>query len=84
MKTLKKIILILIIMVTLFLTGCKDKNQNNQNETEVLAASYSEENLYRPNFHFTPKKAWMNDPNGMFYKDGYYHLYFQHYPDGNT
>lgn len=43
-----------------------------------------EEELYRPNFHFTPKKGWMNDPNGMFFKDGYYHLYFQHYPDGNT
>ncbi|MFC3336827.1 hypothetical protein [Flavobacterium palustre] len=26
----------------------------------------TEEELYRPNFHFTPKKAWMNDPNGMF------------------
>lgn len=43
-----------------------------------------EEELYRPNFHFTPKRGWMNDPNGMFFKDGYYHLYFQHYPDGNT
>lgn len=36
---------------------------------------------YRPAFHFSPKKGWMNDPNGMFYKDGVYHLFFQHYPD---
>ena len=39
-------------------------------------ANVTEAELYRPNFHFTPKKGWMNDPNGMFYADGYYHLYF--------
>ncbi len=39
------------------------------------------EALYRPYIHFTPKKGWMNDPNGMFLKDGIYHLYYQHYPD---
>lgn len=39
---------------------------------------------YRPNFHFTPNENWMNDPNGMFYYNGYYHLFFQHYPDGNV
>lgn len=43
----------------------------------------SEEQLYRPNFHFSPKKGWMNDPNGLYYKDGVYHLFFQYYPDGN-
>ncbi len=40
--------------------------------------------MYRPNFHFTPQKGWMNDPNGMFYLDGTYHLYYQYYPDGNV
>ena len=35
---------------------------------------------YRPAFHHTPVYGWMNDPNGMFYKDGIYHLYFQHNP----
>lgn len=43
----------------------------------------TEEQLYRPNFHFTPKKGWMNDPNGLYYKDGVYHLFFQHYPDAS-
>lgn len=42
------------------------------------------ENLYRPAIHFTPLKGWMNDPNGMFYKDGLYHLYYQHYPDSTV
>ena len=46
-------------------------------------AQPSEEQLYRPNFHFTPKTGWMNDPNGLYYKDGVYHLFFQYYPQGN-
>ena len=39
---------------------------------------------YRPDYHFTPAKGWMNDPNGMFYLDGEYHLFFQHYPDSTV
>ncbi|WP_343685119.1 glycoside hydrolase family 32 protein [Asticcacaulis sp.] len=39
---------------------------------------------YRPSYHFTPPKAWMNDPNGMVYYKGLYHLFYQHYPEGNT
>lgn len=38
---------------------------------------------YRPAFHHTPLYGWMNDPNGMFYKDGEWHLYFQHNPYGS-
>lgn len=40
------------------------------------------EEKYRPLFHFTPKTAWMNDPNGLVYKDGVYHMYYQHNPYG--
>lgn len=39
---------------------------------------------YRPLYHHTPAYGWMNDPNGMFYKDGVWHLYFQHNPYGST
>ncbi|MHA7057533.1 glycoside hydrolase family 32 protein [Aquimarina sp. M1] len=46
--------------------------------------SSNEEQLYRPNFHFTPKANWMNDPNGMFYLNGTYHLFFQYYPNDNV
>ena len=38
---------------------------------------------YRPSYHHTPAYGWMNDPNGMFYKDGVYHLYFQYNPYGS-
>ena len=38
---------------------------------------------YRPVYHHTPAYGWMNDPNGMFYKDGVWNLYFQHNPYGS-
>ena len=38
---------------------------------------------YRPAYHHTPKWGWMNDPNGMFYKDGVWHLYYQWNPYGS-
>ena len=39
---------------------------------------------YRPDFHHTPAYGWMNDPNGMFYKDGVWNLYFQYNPYGSV
>lgn len=39
---------------------------------------------FRPLLHFTPKANWMNDPNGMVYYKGTYHLFYQYYPDGNV
>ncbi|MFW5526517.1 MAG: DUF4980 domain-containing protein [Prevotella sp.] len=39
---------------------------------------------YRPVYHHTPLWGWMNDPNGLFYKDGVWNLYFQYNPYGST
>ena len=77
---------VLTIGIFTLLFSCK--NTTDKKDNQVLngqeIVTISNEELYRPNFHFTPKKGWMNDPNGMFFYNGYYHLYFQHYPDGTT
>ena len=39
---------------------------------------------YRPQYHYSVPTQWMNDPNGMVYYDGEYHLFYQHYPDSNV
>jgi levanase len=46
------------------------------------ATTYTEP--FRPQFHFTPAQNWMNDPNGLIYYKGEYHLFFQYNPSGNT
>ena len=48
------------------------------NEWDVKNTDY-----YRPLYHHTPSYGWMNDPNGMFYKDGVYHLCYQYNPYGS-
>lgn len=47
---------------------------------------FQENNLeqYRPEIHFSPNQGWMNDPNGMIYIDGEYHLFYQYYPDSTV
>ncbi|XBH20898.1 GH32 C-terminal domain-containing protein [Jonesiaceae bacterium BS-20] len=42
----------------------------------------NESDPFRPQIHFTPEKNWMNDPNGLVYENGTWHLFFQHNPEG--
>lgn len=42
------------------------------------------EEAWRPQFHFSPQRNWINDPNGLVYFDGEYHLFYQYNPQGAT
>ncbi|MDR6685941.1 levanase/fructan beta-fructosidase [Arthrobacter sp. 1088] len=39
---------------------------------------------YRPQWHYSAQRNWLNDPNGLLYSKGVYHLFYQHNPDGDT
>ncbi len=59
----------------------EDACWNNFRLTDSIDVTNKEK--YRPVFHHTPIYGWMNDPNGMFYKDGRWHLYYQWNPYGS-
>jgi beta-fructofuranosidase/levanase/fructan beta-fructosidase len=62
----------------LLLFGCVAKKKDQ------LTVSENFTEKHRPQYHFTPPSQWMNDPNGMVYYEGEYHLFYQYYPDSNV
>lgn len=75
-----------ILLYSFLFFSCKREHSNNT--INVSCSEKIQPNLktyykepYRPQFHFTPEKKWMNDPNGMVYYRGIYHLFYQYYPE---
>ena len=84
---------LLAVLCLLFLACSEDDHKQDYNPliddpkqeqpTEQPTDQSTRSELYRPQIHFTPAKNWMNDPNGMVYADGTYHLFYQYNPQGN-
>nr|WP_299387508.1 glycoside hydrolase family 32 protein [Allomuricauda sp.] len=70
---------VLLILLCALVWACKEKAPKQLDEATNVADNYEEP--YRPQYHFTPQEKWMNDPNGLVYNDGIYHLFYQYYPD---
>jgi fructan beta-fructosidase len=83
MRSTKHLPLLFYSSLLFSITGCIPSSIMGQGSAASIT-SEREEQLYRPNFHYTPKKGWMNDPNGMFYSNGKYHLFYQYYPDDSV
>ncbi len=67
---------LIITIILSIISGCTQRQPSKLEDN-----SYKE--AFRPQFHFSPEANWMNDPNGMVYYNGEYHLFYQHYPDAN-
>ena len=76
---LKKVTL---ITAMLFLVCCKNNPRKTQQLTSDDSVLYQEK--HRPQYHFSPPTSWMNDPNGLVYNEGVYHLFYQHYPNATV
>ena len=81
--SMKSLSICMMTTVCLILVACNKTKKSDLAINDEQNKVYSEVELYKPNFHFTPEANWMNDPNGMFYLNGVYHLFFQYYPEGN-
>ncbi len=85
MESFRKALVLLIAVFTATNLIAQNGTVNKQNQEFQTFDSYEDigyNQTLRPQFHFTSLKNWHNDPNGMVWYDGEYHLYFQHNPKG--
>lgn len=71
------------LFLAVVLVSCKnDKKIEAPMADKTTPEFYAEP--YRPQFHFSPETMWMNDPNGMVYNKGVYHLFYQYHPESTV
>ena len=70
------------LVFSMLIFSCSSKDNKKSTSAGSNTDYYQEQ--YRPQFHFSPEANWMNDPNGMVYLDGEYHLFYQYYPDSTV
>ncbi len=63
------------------LVACGETTQQQENNLQEKAYY---QDAFRPQYHFSPEENWMNDPNGMVFYEGEYHLFYQYYPDSTV
>ncbi|WP_245799983.1 glycoside hydrolase family 32 protein [Zobellia uliginosa] len=73
---------VLVLTIMSMSISCKEEQTEKITHSQKLPEPYQEK--HRPQFHFTPEAKWMNDPNGMFFYKGKYHLFYQYYPDSTV
>lgn len=79
----------LIIVFMMFFSSCEDDDvvykqlqwqETEKNNGDVYRTDYNGQ--YRPQIHYTPVRNWINDPNGLIYVNGTYHMFYQYNPYG--
>jgi fructan beta-fructosidase len=76
---IQEILISFLFSLPFLFSSCTTRTKDDSGS---IQSQYTEQ--YRPQFHFSPDSMWMNDPNGMVYYEGEYHLFYQFHPYSNV